>query len=45
VTGSVSKKTDFVVYGDKPGSKLKKAQDLDVETLDDEQFDALLKAR
>jgi len=44
VTGSVSKKTDFVVYGDKPGSKLKKAQDLDVETLDEEQFDALLQS-
>ena len=43
VTGSVSKKTDFVVYGDKAGSKLKKAQDLDVETLDEEQFEALLR--
>ena len=44
VTGGVSKKTDFVVYGDKPGSKLKKAQDLGVETLDEEQFDALLQS-
>jgi DNA ligase (NAD+) len=42
VTGSVSKKTDYVVYGDKPGSKLKKALDLEVETLDEEQFEALL---
>ena len=42
VTGSVSKKTDFVIYGDKAGSKLKKAQDLEVETLDEEQFYALL---
>ncbi len=42
VTGSVSKKTDFVIYGDKAGSKLKKAQDLDVETLDEEQFEGLL---
>ena len=42
VTGSVSKKTDFVIYGAKPGSKLKKAQDLDVETLDEKQFEALL---
>jgi DNA ligase (NAD+) len=38
----VSKKTDFVVYGDKAGSKLKKAQDLEVETLDEGQFEALL---
>ena len=45
VTGSVSKKTDFVIYGEKAGSKLKKAQDLDVETLDEEQFEALLTAR
>jgi len=43
VTGSVSKKTDSVIYGDKAGSKLKKAQDLDVETLDEEQFEALLR--
>jgi DNA ligase (NAD+) len=38
----VSKKTDFVIYGEKAGSKLKKAQDLEVETLDEEQFYALL---
>ena len=42
VTGSVSKKTDFVVYGEKAGSKLRKAQDLNVETLDEEQFEVLL---
>ena len=42
VTGSVSKKTDFVVFGDKPGSKLKKAQDLDVTTLDEDAFRELL---
>jgi DNA ligase (NAD+) len=42
VTGSVSKKTDFVVYGEKPGSKLAKARSLDVATLNEEAFDALL---
>ena len=42
VAGSVSKKTDFVVYGEKPGSKLRKAQDLEVQTLDEEQFEVLL---
>ena len=42
ITGSVSKKTDFVVFGDRPGSKLTKAQDLKVEALDEEQFERLL---
>jgi len=42
VTGSVSKKTDYVVYGEKAGSKLSKAQDLHVDTLDVEQFEKLL---
>ena len=35
VTGSVSKKTDYVVAGDNPGTKLAKAQELDVEILDE----------
>ena len=42
VTGSVSKKTDFIVYGEKPGSKLAKAEKLEVDTLDEKQFDKLL---
>jgi DNA ligase (NAD+) len=42
VTGSVSKKTDFVVFGEKAGSKLAKAQQLGVTTLDETQFDDLL---
>ncbi|MCH3905442.1 MAG: NAD-dependent DNA ligase LigA [Lactobacillus sp.] len=33
VTGSVSKKTDYVIYGDDPGSKYDKAQALGVELL------------
>jgi DNA ligase (NAD+) len=35
VTNSVSKKTDYVVAGDNPGSKLAKAQDLDVDVVDE----------
>jgi DNA ligase (NAD+) len=38
VTGSVSAKTDFVVYGDKAGSKLSKAQSLEVDTLNEAEF-------
>lgn len=42
VTGSVSKKTDFLVAGEKAGSKLTIAQSLDVEVLDNDAFMALL---
>jgi len=42
VTGSVSKKTDFVIFGEKAGSKLAKAQKLGVETLDEAAFEGLL---
>jgi len=38
VTGSVSRKTDFVVYGKDPGSKLSKAKGLGVTILDGEGF-------
>ena len=42
VTGSVSKKTDFVVVGDNPGSKYDKAVTLKVPVLDEDGFAVLL---
>jgi DNA ligase (NAD+) len=42
VTGSVSKKTDYVVAGDDPGSKYAKAQDLGITILDEDGLKQLL---
>ena len=42
VTGSVSKKTDYVVAGDSPGSKLAKAEDLGVDVIDEAALEKLL---
>jgi DNA ligase (NAD+) len=43
VSGSVSAKTHYVIAGEDAGSKLKKAQDLNVAILDEAQFLRLLK--
>ncbi len=42
VSGSVSKKTDYVIVGDNPGSKADKAADLARPILDEAAFDRLL---
>ena len=43
-TSSVSSKTDFVVVGDAPGSKYKKARSLGVPILDEQQFQEMIHA-
>lgn len=46
VTGSVSKKTDLVIAGEKAGSKLAKAQQLGIDTIEDEdEFVKLLQLK
>jgi DNA ligase (NAD+) len=42
VTGSVSKKTDYVVFGEKAGSKLSKAEKLGVATMSEKEFQDLI---
>jgi DNA ligase (NAD+) len=44
VSGSVSKKTDYVVAGAEAGSKLKKATELGVQIIDEQQFIDLAKS-
>ncbi|MEJ2012741.1 MAG: helix-hairpin-helix domain-containing protein [Anaerolineales bacterium] len=41
-TGSVSSKTDYLVLGESPGSKLRKAQELDVAIIDEENLRKLI---
>jgi DNA ligase (NAD+) len=44
VSGSVSKKTDYVVAGEDAGSKLEKAQKLGVKIIDEKEFLKLVEA-
>ena len=43
VTGSVSKKTDLLIAGEKAGSKLQKANDLQIPVWDEQRFDQAMK--
>lgn len=42
VTGSVSRKTDYVLAGENPGSKAEKAQTLGIPIIDEEMFKAMV---
>lgn len=42
VSGSVSKKTDYVIVGENPGSKFDKAKELGVKILSEKEFIAML---
>lgn len=42
VSGSVSKNTDYVLVGDKPGSKAEKAAKLGIPQIDEQKFRAML---
>ena len=42
VTGSVSKKTDYVLAGAEPGSKFDKAKELGVKIIDEVKFRKML---
>ena len=43
VTSTISKKTDFLIVGGKPGSKLNEAERLNVKVVDEKEFSNLLK--
>ncbi|MFN2174787.1 MAG: NAD-dependent DNA ligase LigA [Anaerolineales bacterium] len=45
VTGSVSMKTDYVVAGENPGSKLEKAKSLGINIIDEQSLKALIEEK
>ena len=41
ISDSVSKKTDYVIYGENSGSKLLKAQELNINTISEDEFNKI----
>jgi len=44
ISGSVSKETDYVIVGEEPGSKLSRAQKLNIKILNEKEFNQKLKS-
>ena len=42
MVSSVSKKTDIVIYGSEAGSKLDKARSLNIQIMDEDEFESLI---
>lgn len=42
MVSSVSKKTDIVIYGSEAGSKLTKAKELNIQIMDEDEFESLI---
>ena len=38
ISTSVNTKTDYLIYGEKPGSKLKKAKELKIKTISENEW-------
>lgn len=45
ISSAISKKTDYIIIGESPGSKLKKAEELGIKVINEETFEAMREAK